>query len=313
MTGILDGTDPTGPEAGEMAERLRLALDVSGLGTWRWDIATDRVVWDERLEALYGFAPGTFPGTFEAYRDRIHPEDREQMLSVVDAASRDRRPYRVEHRVLWPDGTVRWVQGSGRVIVDDRGEVTGVFGCSLDVTDLMEARLALADAVGAAEAATERERAQRQRLEFIGRINEALSEAATARDVMEAVARSAVPRLGDWCLVYLVTDPMAAPEIVAAHADSSHAAWAHEVAHGVAWDPSSPVGMPAVIRTGQSEVQSVLRSEGLEELGLAGDRAHIGAPVGDPQLHRRPDDQAGAHRRRPAVRHGRVGTGLRRR
>jgi len=275
MTGILDGADPTGPEASEMAERLRLALDVSGLGTWRWDIATDQVVWDERLEALYGFAPGTFPGTFEAYRERIHPDDRDEMLAVVDAAIRDRGPYRVEHRVRWPDGTVRWVQGSGRVTVDDRGEVIGVFGCSLDVTDLIEARLALADAVAAAEAATEGERAQRQRLEFIGRINEALSEATTGRAVMEAVARAAVPRLGDWCLVYVLTDPASAPQIVAAHADPAHEAWADEVARGVAWDPSAPVGMPAVLRTGASELHAVVPDQDLDELGLSADRASL--------------------------------------
>ncbi len=275
MTGILDDAVPFGPETSEMAERLRLALDVSGLGTWRWDMAADHVVWDERLEALYGFAPGTFPGTFEAYRERIHPEDREEMLSVVDAAMRDRRPYRVEHRVLWPDGTVRWVQGSGRVIVDDRGEVIGVFGCSLDVTDLMEARSALADAVAEARAATERERAQRQRLEFIGRINEALSEATTARDVMVAVARSAVPRLGDWSLVYVLTDPASAPEIVAAHTDPSQEALAHELARDVAWDPSAPVGMPAVLRTGKPELHAVVPALRLDEIGLSEDRATL--------------------------------------
>src|SRR5436190_19715906 len=98
--------------ARDLATRLRVAVDVSGLGTWRGDIGSDTVEWDERLEALYGFAPGTFPGTFEAYHERIHPDDRDPMLATVEAARRDRTPYKVEHRVVWPDGTVRWVQGS---------------------------------------------------------------------------------------------------------------------------------------------------------------------------------------------------------
>ena len=190
-----------------------MALEASGLGTWRWDIATGSVEWDARLEALYGFAPGTFPGTFDAYQERIHPEDRPQMLATVDAATKDRRPYRVEHRVVWPDGTIRWIQGSGRVTIGPAGEVTGAIGCSLDVTDLMEARLELA-------AAADAERAHRRRLEFLNRINEALAAAQTRQDVMTDVTRAAVPHLGDWCLIYVLPDPASTvPEVVMAHAD----------------------------------------------------------------------------------------------
>ena len=268
------------PDARELTERLQLALDVSGLGTWRWEIGTDVVEWDERLEALYGFAPGTFPGTFEAYRERIHPEDRQQMLSVVDAATRDRRPYRVEHRVLWPDGTVRWVQGSGVATVNDQGQVTGAFGCSLDVTDLMEARLELAQAVSEAETATQRERDQRRRLEFLGQVNEALADAATRHDVMEAVARTAVPRLGDWCMVYVLTDPTSAPEVVAAHADPAHEAWARDLAEGLPWDPTAPVGMPAVLRTGDPELYPIIPTSDLEDLGLSQEHSAVARRLG---------------------------------
>jgi len=49
---------------GDLTERLHMALEASGLGTWRWDIASGEVEWDARLEALYGFDPGTFPGTY---------------------------------------------------------------------------------------------------------------------------------------------------------------------------------------------------------------------------------------------------------
>ncbi|HEY8057128.1 MAG TPA: PAS domain-containing protein, partial [Acidimicrobiales bacterium] len=100
--------DPTAggafdPRDGDLTDQLHMALEASGLGTWRWDITSGSVEWDARLESLYGFAAGTFPGTFEAYQERIHPEDRPQMLATVDAATKDRRPYRVEHRVVWPD------------------------------------------------------------------------------------------------------------------------------------------------------------------------------------------------------------------
>ncbi|MET0825769.1 MAG: hypothetical protein ABWZ89_04565, partial [Acidimicrobiales bacterium] len=115
--------------------------------------------------------------------------------------------------MVWPDGTIRWIQGSGRVTIGPDGEVTGAIGCSLDVTDLMEARLELADAAKA-------ERAHRRRLEFLNRINECLAAAGTRQDVMTDVTRAAVPHLGDWCLIYVLPDSASTgPEVVMAHAD----------------------------------------------------------------------------------------------
>ncbi|HYF45628.1 MAG TPA: SpoIIE family protein phosphatase, partial [Acidimicrobiales bacterium] len=240
----------------------------AGLGTWRWDIASGRVEWDARLEALYGFEPGTFPGTFDAYQERIHPDDREQMLATVEAARQDRRPYKVEHRIMWPDGTVRWVQGSGTVTVGPDGEVNGALGCSLDVTELMEARLELAVAAGEAEAAAARERLHRQRLEFLGQVNDALAASGNRQEIMVNVSRAAVPRLGDWCLLYVVADRPGPPERVAAHADPDREAWASELGRDLTWDPDAPVGMPAVFRTGMPEFHPTVTPAELAALPL---------------------------------------------
>ena len=260
----------------ELAERLDMALEASGLGTWRWDIPSGRVEWDERLEALYGFAPGEFPGTFEAYEARIHPDDRGRMQAVVADARAHRRPYRIEHRVVWPDGTIRWVQGSGQVTVDeDTGEVTGAIGCSMDVTALMEARLELAESVVAAEAAAERERAHRQRLEFLGRINDALAGARTRDEIMTQVTRAAVPRMGDWCLIYVVTEDGGPPDRVAAHADPAREEMAAALAEKLTWDPASPVGMPAVIRTGMPEFHPFLDPDVVDRVELPAGLAPI--------------------------------------
>src|SRR4051812_8124194 len=138
---VQGSTEPSGDR--DVTAHLRVALEASRLGTWRWDMATDRVEWDERLEEIYGFAPGEFPETFEAYQERIHADDRPSMMGILDRAAETLEPYQVEHRVVWPDGTVRWVQGSGQVIVDEGGQRVGAIGCSMDVTDLMEARLAV--------------------------------------------------------------------------------------------------------------------------------------------------------------------------
>ena len=64
MTEVATGRDAEDERGGDLTERLHMALEASGLGTWRWDIASGAVEWDARLEALYGFDPGTFPGTY---------------------------------------------------------------------------------------------------------------------------------------------------------------------------------------------------------------------------------------------------------
>ena len=95
-----------------------------------------------RLEALYGLEPGAFAGTYEAYVSQLHPDEVAMVLDTVQQAVKDKARYTTEHRVVWPDGTVRWLQGKGQVTLSDSGEVTGTMGCVADITERAEAALA---------------------------------------------------------------------------------------------------------------------------------------------------------------------------
>jgi PAS domain S-box-containing protein len=116
-------------------EHLQLALEAGRLGTWRWDAPTGEVVWDDTLEAMFGFEPGGFPGTFEAYAERLHPDDREFVLETIRRSMASGRGHEFEHRVVWPDGTVRWIEGRGRVVADVEGRACGMAGVAVDITD----------------------------------------------------------------------------------------------------------------------------------------------------------------------------------
>ncbi len=116
-------------------DTLRLALAAGRLGTWRWDMATGAIRWDEQLEATFGLAPGGFDGTFETYQSLLHPDDRPAVLAKVQGAVAAKSDYDVEHRVVWPDGSVHWLQGRGSVTLDDQGDVTGTVGCVADITE----------------------------------------------------------------------------------------------------------------------------------------------------------------------------------
>lgn len=123
--------------------RLRFALDAAGMGIWDWEIATGALSWSENLEPLHGFAKGTFDGTLEAFQSRIHPEDAASVSAAIRRSIEEGAPYDKEFRIVWPDGTVRWMAGKGEVIRDETGLPTRMVGVGLDVTDRRRAEEAV--------------------------------------------------------------------------------------------------------------------------------------------------------------------------
>lgn len=120
-------------ELEEQRRRLELAVEATGLGFWEWDIAADVLIWSERNRALFGLAPNA-PVSVARYMELVHPEDAERLRQAyrgaIDAGGGD---YSVEHRVVHPDGQVRWISSHGRVLAEG-GEATLVVGTNLDIT-----------------------------------------------------------------------------------------------------------------------------------------------------------------------------------
>jgi PAS domain S-box-containing protein len=116
-------------------ERTRFALQNAGVGIWEVDYTTGTVQWSETLEAHFGLQPGTFEGTFEAFVERIHPDDRSSVLDTIENAVKTGTDFLINHRSIWPDGTVRWLNGAGRILLGEHGEPLRGIGISLDVTE----------------------------------------------------------------------------------------------------------------------------------------------------------------------------------
>ena len=81
-------------------ERAQFVLKSAGVGTWDMDYATGLLQWSDTLEGQYGLPQGTFAGTFPAFVDRIHPEDRASVLKTMQAAMKNGTDFSLEHRVL---------------------------------------------------------------------------------------------------------------------------------------------------------------------------------------------------------------------
>lgn len=122
--------------------QLGLALEAGQLGVWDWDRGADAVTWSAEMENLAGMAPGTFGGTFDEFMAAVHPDDRARVGATIAEGLATGR-HVVEHRFLHPDGTIVWVEGRGSARRDEAGEVIGLVGIAIDVTDRVRYRTRL--------------------------------------------------------------------------------------------------------------------------------------------------------------------------
>jgi len=118
----------------ETRDRMRFALEAAGVGTWEFDIASGATVWSDVMERLHGQAPGTFQGTFEAFVDAIHPDDRRGVQDQMLKSTRDHTAARLEYQVTWPDGSVHWISGVGQTFYNDAGRAVRAAGVGMDIT-----------------------------------------------------------------------------------------------------------------------------------------------------------------------------------
>ena len=116
-------------------DRMGFALAASRVGTWEVDLGTGGSRWSPILEELHGVAPGAFGGTFQAFLERIHPDDRQQVKEEIENATRQHTDSNVLYRTTWPDGSMHWISGVGRSFYDADGNPERAAGIGLDVTE----------------------------------------------------------------------------------------------------------------------------------------------------------------------------------
>jgi PAS domain S-box-containing protein len=129
----------------ESEQNLRLALDAAQMGTFDWDIPGNRLKWSRWHEQMWGFQRGEFPGSFEAFSSRVHPEDLSLLKTRIDACGITREPFQMEFRLVWPDGSVHWIQSRGEFAYDAEGKPSRMRGVVVETTAQKQVMEALRD------------------------------------------------------------------------------------------------------------------------------------------------------------------------
>lgn len=115
--------------------RLALALDSANIGFWRWDFATGRVEWDHSVRGWFELRePSATPLTYDHWVSRLHPDDKQRALAMVEQARRDGQAQLVDYRLRLPSGSERHLRSSGVVEHDAAGHPIAMIGIHQDVT-----------------------------------------------------------------------------------------------------------------------------------------------------------------------------------
>jgi PAS domain S-box-containing protein len=133
-------------EAKKAEDRLRRseaylaeAQRLSHTGTWAFN-ETTTLYWSEEAYRIWGFDPLHGVPSREAMWERVHPDDRDWVRQAAREARRQKRDYAVEHRILLPDGTVRYLEATARFVSSADFERFEVVGTHVDVTERKRAQ-----------------------------------------------------------------------------------------------------------------------------------------------------------------------------
>ena len=135
-------------EAREKAERARAETAlrrseaflaegqrISHTGSWSWNVSNAEVSWSEEHFRIFGFDPEKTKPCFQLFMETVHPEDRSFIERSLDEAIKEKRGFDLEFRIALADGSIKHVQGVGRPVVEESGEVHNYTGTTVDISE----------------------------------------------------------------------------------------------------------------------------------------------------------------------------------
>jgi PAS domain S-box-containing protein len=135
------GEDALRRSEGYLAEAQRMTRS----GSWAWDVRTLDVFWSKEMFRILDYDPDKLKPTLSHFLERVHPEDRPlvEQRAKIESTQKERVDFEGDYRIVLADGTIRHLHSIAHPVMNESGEVTEVFGTTMDVTEQYEARVAL--------------------------------------------------------------------------------------------------------------------------------------------------------------------------
>jgi len=118
----------------EVCDRFNLTSKLSGIGMWEWNTATGELYWSYTIAPLLGLTANR-DMKYEEFLDTVHPEDRDAILAAIGRSLKEGIPFQFEHRIIRPDGEIRWMLEKGGIIRDNDGNAVRMLGVVKDITE----------------------------------------------------------------------------------------------------------------------------------------------------------------------------------
>jgi len=112
-----------------------MAEKAANLGSWRWKLSNNEVVWSDNLCRLHGIEPEEFDGGFEQARGFQHPDDEQYVTQEIESMLNEKESRLFEYRIITHKGIVKWVEGTNQLIFDEKGDIEMLVGTVQDITE----------------------------------------------------------------------------------------------------------------------------------------------------------------------------------
>jgi PAS domain S-box-containing protein len=127
----------------ENSAQLRMALSAAQMGLWDWNLVTEEIKWSPEHSLLLGLNPDAFDGRYETFDACLHPDDRPDLNLAIQQSLKTQRIYQHEFRVIWPDGSIHWLEGRGQGFYSETGEALRMTGTIMNIDDRKQAETLL--------------------------------------------------------------------------------------------------------------------------------------------------------------------------
>lgn len=116
-------------------QKYNLALSAADMGVWEWDFINNKLTWDDTVSRIYGKDKDKITDSINEWIDVVHPDDIENARAEIRRAVAGQSDYNSEYRVILPDGTIKDIRSTGRMLRDSQNNPNRMTGVTLDITE----------------------------------------------------------------------------------------------------------------------------------------------------------------------------------